>query len=729
MQGGDDEQTAAVHQPLDVPGGAPPAGTRIGDWVVGELIGAGGSSVVVAASRTADGLTQHAALKLLRRGAPDTGFIRRFRRERQILVGLRHPHIVRLLDGGATGAGRPWFAMDRITDGVPLTTWAATRSRAEGLRVVIAVCRAVDHAHQRLVVHCDLKPANVLVDPDGVPHVLDFGIARLLDDASDETGTVRLLTPRWAAPEQLSGAPISIAADTYALGLLLWAVLTGGSPREGLTGAALLGAGEAPVPPPSRLVPGCRGDLDAITLRATAVEPGDRYRSALALAEDLERHLAGAAVQAREGLLWYRTSRWIARHRALAAAAAVLCVLVVGWAGTATHQARSIAAERDRAREEAARAEATLDLLVGMLQAADPAVARGEELTVREALQSGIRELEVRHIEPQLAGEVRLALGRVLDASGDRPAARDAFDEALAQLRSAYPPDHPLVLQAALELAFAEANLSDHDPEHVAAAEAIVARMAVPRDQARGLRMLADLRAVQGELERAAVHARGAIAASSAAGDVRGAARARAILGFVEAQQGQGTATLQQALRETEEALGTRLHPEVSDILHELAQLTEGAEGLRLAEESIALRRQLYGEGWLLATTLNNYGIALESVDPEAAVAMMAEAGRMARATHGPDHDGVLHILINQGAVMVDVAGHEVEGLALLRSIAARPGLAPAERARALGHVGRVEARRGNAVLARQALTAALAEISPDHALWPRLQGTLSTLP
>lgn len=684
MQDGTGDETAAVHQPLDAPG-PPPPGTRIGDWTVGALVGAGGSSVVVTATRTTDGLTQRAALKLLRFGSTDLGFARRLRRERQILQGLSHPSIVRLLDAGATPGGQPWYAMDLI-EGTSLTAWCAGQPLAARLRALIEVCRAVDHAHQRLVVHCDLKPANVLVDPDGVPHVLDFGIARLVGDGADLTGAVRLMTPRWAAPEQRAGEPVTVATDVYALGLLLWAVLTGDAPRAGRSGAALLAAND-PIPPPSLKVPACRGDLDAIVARALAPVPGERYHSARALADDLARHLRGEAVLARRGL-GYRAARWVNRNRLAASGLLLLAGLLVGWGSTATLQARSIRAERDRAEE-------TLDLLVGILEAADPAVARGDSLTVQEVLQAGARELAVRSSDPRIAGEVRLALGRVYEASGDRPASRDAFAAALEQLRSVYPAEHPLMLQAELGLAFAEANLSGHDPAAIARAESVVARMTDPPARARGLMLVTDLRAVQGELDRAEAHAEAAIAAHAALGDARGVARSRALLGLIAIQQGRGPETLELALRETEEALGTRQHPDIADILHELAGGTEGETALRYAEENIALRRALHGEGWLLAATLNNYGLALEAIDPERAAQTMRDAARMAAADLGEAHPGVMHIQINQGAVLVDV-GYEAEGLAVLREVSGRPGLAPAERARALGHIARVEARRAS---------------------------------
>lgn len=714
------DTTAAVHAPL-APVGVPARGTSLQGWVLGERIGTGGSSVVVAATRTsADGFTQHAAVKLLRVGADDGTFVRRFLRERRILQALVHPHIVRLLDGGATVDGLPWYAMERIVGGVPITEGCAGRDLRQRVRWMVQVCRAVDHAHQRLIVHCDLKPANVLVDPEGVPHVLDFGIARLLDVA-EATGTVRQLTPRWAAPEQLEGGAVTVATDVHGLGLLLWAVLTGQAPRAGRTGPALWAAARDGVPPPSRTVPACRGDLDAIVLRATAPAPGDRYRTALALAEDLERYLAGDAVHARSGVLGYRVGRWLRRHRVGVVAAVGLASVVVGWAATATVQARRVARARDRA-------EATLGLLVQVLEAADPAVARGEDLTVREVMGSALRELDASPRDPALDGEIRRVVGEVQAAVGALPEARATLEGAVARLAQAYPEDHPRRLRAELELAYAEASLVD-DPEAVARAEALVGRLRDPVEHARGLQRVADLRAVRGDLERAGDHARAALAAHRALGDARAAARSLAILGFVEAWSGQGTATLREALDATEAAVGTRLHPEVADVLHELAQRTEGPEGLRYAEESLALKRALYGEGWPLASTLNNYGLGLEATAPERAVAMMAEAHAMARTARGADHPTTLHVQVNRGAVLVDT-GHEAEGLVLLRAAVAHPRLEATERARAGFHVARVEARQGDPAAARATLQAGLALLPPDDATTrPRLEQALAALP
>jgi serine/threonine-protein kinase len=727
----DDDRTEAVQEPLPL-SGTPGADGEFRDWALAEVIGRGGSSVVYAATRTAKGFRQHAALKILETGASDERFVARFERERRILLQLVHPSIVRLLDGGTTDTGRPWYAMERI-DGVPLTAWATDRPLPERIRALIAVCRAVAFAHQRLIVHCDLKPANVLVDSEGTPHVLDFGIARLLDE-HENTGTLQLLTPRWAAPEQLEGRAVTTQTDVYALGLLSWAVLTGAAPRDGLTGAALVTTAQDVLAAPSTHATGCRGDLDAIVLRATAPEPEARYRTAAELADDLERHLRGDAVQAREGVLWYRTTRWIRRNRAIVAGLSVGALLLAGWAVTMTVQSNQIAAERDRARQQAVRAEQTLDLLVGMLEAADPAHARGEALTVKEVLRSGARELEVSDAEPELRGELRYALGRVLYASGAEEDAEASLVEAVDVLTSAYGPDHRQTLRASLLLTKVRSTQKNEPKAYLPEAEAILEQFeAGPRDAAlaRALLMVADLSATAGELERGREQTREARALFQELGDARSAARALAIDGYIGCRLDDDATLLRRALEETEAVLGTRVHPDVADLLQELSQCTSAtAEDRAIAEEAMELRRTLVGESWVLATALNNYGLYLESRDPEAAIAKTREAWEMASSVRGADHPQAVRLGMNHAAVRIDTALSDASvqvGLDLLQQFAADERQDTYNRATSLRLLGQYHAARGDGATARTLYEQGLA-MNPPGNVAARLRTALESL-
>mgnify|MGYP001125251673 CR=1 FL=1 len=262
-----------------------PAGSCIGPFELLEVLGEGGSSTVFRAFRDADGVRQHVALKLLARGLYTSEARRRFHHEREALARLRHPGIARLIEGGAADNGLAYIALELI-EGEPITRYAITHGLSERQRLTLflKVCRAVESAHRALIVHRDLKPSNVLVTGDGEVKLLDFGIAKLLDDTEDATRTRHhALTPAYAAPEQFTPGAITTATDVYALGVLLRELLTG---ERGAAIDARLPSMHAQ-PQAGKL----RGDLANIVAKATAPEPERRYGSAGALAEDIERYL------------------------------------------------------------------------------------------------------------------------------------------------------------------------------------------------------------------------------------------------------------------------------------------------------------------------------------------------------------------------------------------------------------------------------------------------------
>ena len=348
-----------------------PIGEVLGAWRIVQALGEGGMGRVYAAERV-DGFSQRAALKLLRSDRLRGDARARFLHERQILARLDHPLIARVLDGGVTGDGRPWFAME-LVDGRPVTTFCreAGAGLAERLRLFLQVCEAVRYAHARLVVHRDLKPSNILVDATGRPRLLDFGIAKLMagDEAADPelaTRTIaRLMTPEYAAPEQVSGGVITTATDVWALGVLLHELLTGRRPfvaSSAVPGAlerAILEDDPAPLaamatggPVPASAL---RGDLDRIVTTALRKDPAQRYPSVEALAEDLRRFLDGRPVLARGDSTTYRAFKFVRRHRVgMAAAALVVLAIVAGIAATLvqTQRARTARALAERRVEE-----------------------------------------------------------------------------------------------------------------------------------------------------------------------------------------------------------------------------------------------------------------------------------------------------------------------------------------------------------------------------------------
>ncbi len=355
------------------------AGDLIGPYRLLRELGAGGMASVWLAERVDGSLQRQEALKLPRAGwAP--GLARRMARERDILATLEHPRIARLYDAGVTPAGRPWLAME-LVDGQAIDAYcAAHRLGVEAcVRLVLQVADAVAHAHARLVVHRDLKPSNILVTPAGEVRLLDFGVAKLLEHEA-APGLTQLLgravTPDYAAPEQLSGRPVGVAADVYALGVVLYELLAGQRPyrlqRDSL-GALEEAILEAEVAPPStrvadrRRARALRGDLDTIVLKALRKDPAERYPSVEALAADLERHLRGEPVRARPDGLAYRAAKFVRRHRWGVGATAAFTTLLAVALGVSLWQARAIERERDRADVELQQSQAALEFFNTLL--------------------------------------------------------------------------------------------------------------------------------------------------------------------------------------------------------------------------------------------------------------------------------------------------------------------------------------------------------------------------
>jgi non-specific serine/threonine protein kinase/serine/threonine-protein kinase len=309
------------------------SGMRVGPYEIRQPIAEGGMGTVYRAVRAAD-FEKHVAIKVVKRGMATSFILQRFRHERQILAGLDHPNIARLLDGGATEDGRPYLVMEYI-EGQPITEYCEERSLKipERLKLFRTVCSAVQYAHQNLVVHRDLKPGNILVTTGGEPKLLDFGIAKLLEPNAGTTMTsMRFMTPECASPEQVRGEPITTATDIYALGVLLYRLLAGEPPYRLDTLSAeeirrIVCETEPSKPSARRPV---SADLDNIVQKAMHKEPAWRYASAEQLSEDIERYLTGMPVLARRDTFGYRASKFLARHRATSVAAGLLILSLLG---------------------------------------------------------------------------------------------------------------------------------------------------------------------------------------------------------------------------------------------------------------------------------------------------------------------------------------------------------------------------------------------------------------
>ncbi len=430
---------------------------RIGPYrVLGEA-GRGGMGVVYLAERADDQYRKRVALKLLRRGLDDPHLVRRFLDERQILAALDHPHIARLLDGGVTSDGLPWFAMEYV-EGEPIDRYCNRRRLAtdQRLHLFLAVCDAVQYAHRNLVVHRDLKPSNILVTAEGEVKLLDFGIAKLLagTEAPDSTLTRaggRAMTPEYASPEQVRGEAVTVASDTYSLGVVLYQLLAGQRPYrlsnqtpteveravleqqpEPPSSAAARGDAEAAAArgtTPDRLRRRLRGDLDMIVLAALRKEPERRYSSADRLGADIQRHLKGLPVSAIPDRWRYRAGKFVRRHPVGVAAVGGFVLLLAGFGGLTTLQSARTARERDRAEQVSA-------FLTDLLRSPDPYRGRGAAITVREVLDSAVVRLQ-RELgdQPRLRADLLAVMGRSYFGLGLYEDARRALDSALVLRR------------------------------------------------------------------------------------------------------------------------------------------------------------------------------------------------------------------------------------------------------------------------------------------------------
>jgi len=421
-----------------------PVGSRIGPFELVRVIGEGGSSTVFHATRTFEGATQDVALKLMRQSLHSPESRRRFSREQRALIQLRHPHIARMIEGGVTETGLPYIALELVS-GTTITEHASEHRldlRAR-LGLFVVVCKAVDAAHRALIVHRDLKPSNVLVTDDGEVKLLDFGVAKLLAD-EEEDGKRTLLpafTPAYAAPEQRSGGTITTATDVYALGVLLGELVTG---RRVNDGSGRTPSSQISEPAEPGVLPASaqatrrqvRGDLDAIVMKAVDADPVRRYASAGALAEEIERHLAGQPVKAQPPTRWYRAGKFVLRHKGGVASTAAFLLATFAALGMAVWQAQLAREQARIARNESSRANATRAFVVELLKTASADLPRDQRPTP-EALveQAAQRAREDAELDPVVRAQLLLTLGEIAISHGDHAHAESLIDEAIERAR------------------------------------------------------------------------------------------------------------------------------------------------------------------------------------------------------------------------------------------------------------------------------------------------------
>jgi eukaryotic-like serine/threonine-protein kinase len=435
---GDDAFLAAPLFSFAPAGADPNLGRRLRGYRLDSLLGRGGMGAVYRAARVDGPFERQVAIKLLRRGLDSDEILRRFHAEQRILAQLEHPGIARLIDGDSAEDGAPYFVLE-LVEGEPIDVFCREHGLSLRRRVELLakVGDAVGEAHRHLVVHRDLKPANILVRPDGEPKLLDFGIAKLLAEEAPgltDGRQVGPMTPEYASPEQRQGGPITTATDIYALGLLGRQLLAGAPQKLGR-------------------------DLEAILAKALRNDPTERYATAPDLTDDLRRFLDGRPVGARPDSFLYVATRLARRHPVASGALAAATALIVIVAAAMTWQRQRIARQAEEITRERDRAQAVLGFLVDFLRSPDPSRARGEALTVKEALAAAEAQLESDlEKEPAVRAELFGAVGDVYRNLALYEEARAPLEQALA-LRRAETPQSPAYADALHDLALLERHL------------------------------------------------------------------------------------------------------------------------------------------------------------------------------------------------------------------------------------------------------------------------------
>ena len=653
---------------------AGPAPDRIGPFRIMREIGRGGMGRVFLGERADGQFEQRVAIKLMQHGTP--GVIRRFVEERRILALLEHPGIARLVDGGITSNGLPYFAME-LVDGEPIDQYCETRNLTleQRLSLFASVCDAVTYAHQRLVIHRDLKPSNILVTTSGQVKLLDFGIAKLLGtQAPDLTQTeFSVMTPEFAAPEQIRGTSISTATDVYSLGVLLYMLVTGSRPYEirGKSPAEIERIICEEVPPkpsvkaPANLQRRLRGDLDLIAMTALQKEESRRYQSPASLAQDLDRFREGHAILARPDTATYRIRKFVGRHRPGVAAAALLVVGLLG----ATSRERVL---RNRAEIEAQKAREVESFLIGVFDVADPYAIKKPDagtLTARELLDRGAARIDSTLAEqPAVQAELRTVLGRVYGRLGLFDKAKPLLERSLEQRKGIGDPDEAGIAENTDLLGQALVSLDKLDEAEPLLRNALEQRRRLSEGRADtavagSLEHLATLFEQRGKINDAEPLYRESLAIREAlSGDstveFANTMNNLALVLYRKSAYAEAEPLYRRALAIITARLGPN-HPFAASTMQNLAGAVEGggklAEAERYYRQSLEIKRKALGNAHPSVTiSLNNFGtfLAFQMNRVEEGEAMTREALALDRQMFGDRHSYVAEGLRNLGIVL-----------------------------------------------------------------------------
>jgi eukaryotic-like serine/threonine-protein kinase len=676
------------------------SGERFGSYRIIKEIGSGGMGAVYLAERADGQFEQQVALKLIKPGLHSGDIINRFEHERQILAQLQHPNIAQLLDGGMSEEGMPFFSMEYVS-GLPIDAYCDKHKLSidDRIRLFMTVCQAVQFAHNNLIIHRDLKPGNIFITDDGTVKLLDFGIAKVFDKEQDtpsltHTGTYAM-TPEYAAPEQIQSRRVTTTTDVYALGLILYELLTGTRPYE-FTSSSLLDiekviTAQEPMRPssvikrgisqsdtaqennfntisqlrrisPERLKRKLNGDLDNICLMALKKEQDRRYSSAELLRQDLERYLKGLPVRARKESVNYRLQKFVSRHRLGVIAASITLLLLIS---VVTYYTLQLSSQRDRAVAEAQKAQVVTDFLVDLFNVVDPNEAKGHTITVREVLDRGADRIETElKDQPETQISMLDVIGKVYYSLGFYDESLVLVNKALELRKNLYGEEHPEVAKNLTGIGYiqsARAKYSQADSLLNRALE-INKKFLPPDDMefAKTYGSLAWVWNLLGDYDKADTLYRKAIEIEKK-NDVPELGVSYNNLALLMHEMNRYEEAEQyflQSLELNKKNYG-EVHPELATTLYNYAQLQRDMdhidEAVELHRQVLAMDRKLHGEEHPdIAYSLNGLAsILVNTGELDEAEDLYRQALEMRRKLMGADHPDVAYNMNNLGRLLI----------------------------------------------------------------------------
>ena len=679
-----DKGVAAIAHDMfgPTPAGAP--NQSFGPYRLTRMLGEGGMGVVYLGER--DDIGASAAIKILRDAWLSPARRERFAAEQRTLAQLNHPLIARLYDAGTLADGTPWFVMEYI-EGVPLTTYCRTHSLnvLERLRLFRSVCEAVQHAHRHLVVHRDLKPSNILVTDDGRVKLLDFGIAKQLEGAgrpADQTRTaLRLLTPAYAAPEQLTGGEIGIHTDVYALGVILYELLTGELPfdRDGFDSAEPLNGGaRAPERPsqaakrrtaPSATSDNARrlssvewADLDVLCLRAMHDDPTRRYATVDALVRDVDHYLAGEPLEARPDSVRYRIGKFVRRNRGAVAATATLVVFIVSLVVFYTVR---LTRARNEALAESERAQRIQRFTLNLFDGGDKVAGPAESLRVVTLIDRGLQEARALRAEPAVEAELDVTLGGIYQQLGKFDRADSLLTAALDVRRRLFGASHPDVASSLVALSGLRGEQAKFDEAERLAREGLeMTKRTLPAGRpeiAKASVALGNVLQARGQYDKAIPVLDDAVnlyAKAGASADLASSLSALADAQFYAGHYDISDSLNRRVLPVYRQLYGDR-HPRVADALLNLAATAfdrgDYADAERLDRQALDITTAFYGaDSHQAADNMTILGrVLVRAKRPDEAATLLQQALVIRERVYGKMHPSVASTLNELGNVAV----------------------------------------------------------------------------